>query len=144
MCMLFLSYVSELYFPYILLKRRLLLRSPLSSSAPTPSQFLIFFKRIIWWQDYIKPTGFLSVLLVNISTSLQVYTLSSSSLTGSGDKCGSSTHPCPLCYELQAWDKEVRLNPFTENSGFQTTLQNPQGLLGLFKNSPTKEAFSIK
>lgn len=80
-CVLFLIYVSGLYFPYILLKRRLLPLSPLSSSAPTPSHFLIFFKRIIWWQDYIKPTGFLSVLLVNISTGLHEYTLSSFSYT---------------------------------------------------------------
>lgn len=93
MCVLFLIYVSGLYFPYILLKRRLLPLSPLSSSAPTPSHFLIFFKRIIWWQDYIKPTGFLSVLLVNISTGLHEYTLSSSSLTESGD---SVAHPPTL------------------------------------------------
>lgn len=93
MCVLFLIYVSGLYFPYILLKRRLLPLSPLSSSAPTTSHFLIFFKRIIWWRDYIKPTGFLSVLLVNISTGLHEYTLSSSSLTESGD---SVAHPPTL------------------------------------------------
>lgn len=71
-CVLFLTNVSELYFSYILLNRRLLPLLPLSSSALHLHIFLCF-KRIIWWQDYIKPTGLLNALLENISTSPQVH-----------------------------------------------------------------------
>lgn len=98
---------SEFYFPYILLKRRLLPLSPLLI-CPTHSHFLMCFKRLIWWQNYIKPTGFLNAILANISTSLQVHRCLLPLWLG-------------LCYELQAWDREVRLDPFPQSSGFQTT-----------------------
>lgn len=106
-CVSFLIYVSEFYFPYILLKRRLLPLSPLLI-CPTHSHFLMCFKRLIWWQNYIKPTGFLNAILANISTSLQVHRCLLPLWLG-------------LCYELQAWDREVRLDPFPQSSGFQTT-----------------------
>lgn len=103
-CVSFLIYVSEFYFPYILLKRSLLPLSPLLI-CPTHSHFLMCFKRLIWWQDYIKPTGFLNAILANISTSLQVHRCLLPFWLG-------------LCYELQAWDREVRLDPFPQSSGF--------------------------
>lgn len=93
-CVLFLIYVSELYFPYILLKRSLLPLSPLSSPGLHLPIFLCF-KRIIWWQDYVKPTGFLGALLANTSTSLQVRSHLPSSPLGSGDSVAQSTQPLP-------------------------------------------------
>lgn len=76
--------------------------------CPTNSHFLMCFKRLVWWQDYIKPTEFLNAFLANISTSLQVHRYLLPVWLG-------------LCYELQAWDMEVRLDHFPQNSGFQTT-----------------------
>lgn len=76
--------------------------------CPTNSHFLMCFKRLIWWQDYIKPTEFLNAFLANISTSLQVHRYLLPVWLG-------------LCYELQAWDREVRLDHFPQSSGFQTT-----------------------
>lgn len=56
-CVCVLVYVSEFHFPYI------------SLISPKPSHFLCF-KKIVWWQDYIKPTGFWGTLLANLSSSL--------------------------------------------------------------------------
>lgn len=144
MCVLFLISVSEFYFPYILLKRKLFPLSPLSSSVRHPSHFLMCFKRIIWWQDYRKPIGFLGALLANINTSQQVHQCLPASPPGSGDSMAHLPHPFPLLYELWAWGRRASLNPFPWSSGFQTTLQTPGGLLGLFKGSSTSEAFSTK
>lgn len=129
MCIvLFLIYVSEFYFPYILLKGRPLPLSPLSSFA-LHLHILMCFKRITWWQDCIKPAGFVGALLANISPSLQVHRCLPSSPTGSGDSVAHRPRPVPLCCELWAWGRGARLNPFPQNTGFQTLLQNPQGLL---------------
>lgn len=70
--------------------------------------------------------------------------VSSSSSIGSCREDGSSTHLFPLCYEWQAQDREVRLNSIPQSSGFQTTLQNSQSFLGLFKASSMSEALTTK
>lgn len=95
-CVSFLVYVSELHFPYILLKRRLFPLSPLSSSALHLHTFFCVL-RVIWWQDYIKLTGFLGALLADISTSLQVHRYLPSSPLASGDSVAHQPHPFPLC-----------------------------------------------
>lgn len=76
--------VSESLFPYILLKRRLIPLSPLLI-CPIHSHFLLCLKRIIWWQEYAKPTGVLGALGADMSTSLQVHRSLPSSSPGSGD-----------------------------------------------------------
>jgi len=92
-----LIYVSELDSPYISLL-----------VCPTPSSFLVRFKRIIWWQDYIKPTGFSAALLANISSSPQVHRHLPSSPIG----------PFLLCSELGAWGRGAKLNPFPSEEWF--------------------------
>lgn len=82
-CVLFLIYGRELYFPHILLKRRLLPLPPLSSFALHLHIFLCF-KRILWWQDYVKATGFWGALLANMSSSGQQHGYLPLSPTGSG------------------------------------------------------------
>lgn len=52
--------------------------------------------------------------------------------------------PFPSLLELQAQDRGVRLNSIPQSSGFQTTLQNSQSFLGLFKDSSVSEAFTTK
>lgn len=96
--------------------------------CPTPSHFLMCFKRIIWWQDYIKPTAFLGALLANISTSLQQNRYLSSSLTGSEDGLVRLPTISHFTRSSGLGAGAKGLNAFPWGSGFQTALWNPQVL----------------
>lgn len=65
--------------------------------CPIHSHFLLCLKRIIWWQEYVKPTGVLGALGADMSTSLQVHRSLPSSSPGSGDGVAHWPHSFLLC-----------------------------------------------
>ena len=98
LCVCVVSYLCKwIIFPLHLAKVKAVPSVTSLLICPTPSHFLLCFKRVIWWQDYIKPTGFLGALLADLSTSLQVHRYLPSSPLASGDSVAHQPHPFPLC-----------------------------------------------